>query len=332
MKQVTYKDAGVDITKSENALKSIKADIKSTFNKNVLTDIGLFGGMFELDKSKYEQPVLVSSTDGVGTKLKVAFLMGKHDTVGEDLVNHCVNDIAVGGATPLFFLDYFSMGKLETGIFTDVMQGFIRGCRNSSCALIGGETAEMPDLYQDGEYDLSGTIVGIVEKSKIINGRHIRRGDVLIGVNSSGLHTNGYSLARKVLLDSMQVTSYVEDLGGTIGDELLKVHYCYLDLIQAVLGTIPVAGISHITGGGIEGNTRRLLADGLKLNIDWQSWQRPVIFELIKKEGNVPEEDMRRSFNLGIGLVMIVKPAEADNLQHLIKSHSFRTYVLGQVK
>ena len=332
MKQVTYKDAGVDIAKSENALKSIKADIKSTFNKNVLTDIGLFGGMFELDKAKYEQPVLVSSTDGVGTKLKVAFLMGKHDTVGEDLVNHCVNDIAVGGATPLFFLDYFSMGKLETDVFTDVMQGFIRGCRNSSCALIGGETAEMPDLYQDGEYDLSGTIVGIVEKSKIINGRHITSGDVLVGVNSSGLHTNGYSLARKVLLDSMQVTSYIEDLGGTIGDELLKAHLCYLDLIQAVLGTIPVAGISHITGGGIEGNTRRLLADGLKLNIDWQSWQRPVIFELIKKEGNVPEDDMRRSFNLGIGLVMIVKPSEADNLQHLIKSHGFRAYVLGQVK
>ena len=331
MKQVTYKDAGVDITKSENALKQVKADIKSTFNKNVLTDIGLFGGMYELDKSQYNKPVLVSSTDGVGTKLKVAFLMDKHDTVGEDLVNHCVNDISVGGAIPMFFLDYFSMGKLEPRVFTDVMQGFIRGCRNSRCALIGGETAEMPDLYQDGEYDLSGTIVGIVEKDQILNGQDISRGDVLVGVNSSGLHTNGYSLARKVLLDSMKVSTQIPDLGCTIGEELLKVHICYLDLIQAVRKAIPVAGISHITGGGIEGNTCRLLSDDLSLKIDWKSWDRPAIFNLIGREGNVPEEDMRRTFNLGIGLVIIVKPEYADKLRNIITAQGLSACFMGHI-
>ena len=331
MKHITYKDSGVDIDKSEQALKSIKSDIKATFNSNVVTDIGLFGGMYELDKSAYDKPVLVSSTDGVGTKLKVAFLMDKHDTVGEDLVNHCINDIAVGGAKPMFFLDYFSMGKLETDVFTQVMSGFIRGCKNGGCALIGGETAEMPDLYRAGEYDLSGTIVGIVEKDKILDGRNIQKGNILVGVNSSGLHTNGYSLARTVLLDQYSVDSKVDELSGTIGDELLKVHICYLNLIQDVISRMQVQGISHITGGGIEGNTKRLLQEDQKLDIDWQAWERPAQFDLIQKTGNVPEEDMRRTFNLGIGLVFIVDESNVSQLERICYHRGFSSYVIGRV-
>jgi phosphoribosylformylglycinamidine cyclo-ligase len=331
LKSITYKDSGVDIDKSEQALKSIKSDIKTTFNANVVTDIGLFGGMYELDKNAYDKPVLVSSTDGVGTKLKVAFLMDKHDTVGEDLVNHCINDIAVGGAKPLFFLDYFSMGKLETDVFTQVMSGFIRGCKNGNCALIGGETAEMPDLYQAGEYDLSGTIVGIVEKEKILDGRNIQKGNVLLGINSSGLHTNGYSLARLVLFDQYSVDSKIAELDGTIGEELLKVHICYLNLIQDIISRMQVQGISHITGGGIEGNTKRLLQEGQELVIDWQSWKRPPIFDLIQKAGKVPEEDMRRTFNLGIGLVFIVEESNVSELERMCYHRGFRSSVIGRV-
>jgi phosphoribosylformylglycinamidine cyclo-ligase len=331
LKRITYKDSGVDIDKSEQALQSIKSDIKTTFNSNVVTDIGLFGGMYELDKSAYDKPVLVSSTDGVGTKLKVAFLTNKHDTVGEDLVNHCLNDIAVGGAKPMFFLDYFSMGKLEPDVFTRVMSGFIRGCKNGKCALIGGETAEMPDLYQAGEYDLSGTIVGIVEKEKILDGRNIQKGNVLVGVNSSGLHTNGYSLARTVLFDQYSIDSKVDELDGTIGEELLKVHICYLNLIQDIISRMKVQGISHITGGGIEGNTKRLLQDDQKLDIDWQSWKRPAIFDLIQKTGNVPEEDMRRTFNLGIGLVFIVEESNVSELERMCYHRGYRSLVIGRV-
>jgi len=331
LKRITYKDSGVDIDKSEQALKSIKSDIKTTFDSNVVTDIGLFGGMYELDKSAYNKPVLVSSADGVGTKLKVAFLMDKHDTVGEDLVNHCINDIAVGGARPMFFLDYFSMGKLDPNVFAQVMSGFIRGCKNGRCALIGGETAEMPDLYQAGEYDLSGTIVGIVEKEKILDGKNIQKGNVLVGVNSSGLHTNGYSLARAVLLDQYSVDSKMEELDGTIGEELLKVHICYLNLIQDVLSKMQVQGISHITGGGIEGNTKRLLQEDQKVDIDWQSWNRPALFDLIQKTGNVPEEDMRRTFNLGIGLVFIVDESEVSELERMCYHRGYRAHVIGRV-
>jgi len=331
LKRITYKDSGVDIDKSEQALKSIKSDIKTTFDSNVVTDIGLFGGMYELDKSAYNKPVLVSSADGVGTKLKVAFLMDKHDTVGEDLVNHCINDIAVGGARPMFFLDYFSMGKLDPNVFAQVMSGFIRGCKNGRCALIGGETAEMPDLYQAGEYDLSGTIVGIVEKEKILDGKNIQKGNVLVGVNSSGLHTNGYSLARAVLLDQYSVDSKMEELDGTIGEELLKVHICYLNLIQDVLSKMQVQGISHITGGGIEGNTKRLLQEDQKLDIDWQSWKRPALFDLIQKTGDVPEEDMRRTFNLGIGLVFIVDESEVSELERMCYHRGYRAHVIGRV-
>lgn len=331
MSGVTYKKAGVNIEEGEKAVRDIKEKVRSTHNHNVLTDLGSFGGMYLLEKDKYEQPVLVSSTDGVGTKLKIAFLMDKHDTVGEDLVNHCVNDIAVGGAKPLFFLDYFATDRLQSTVFTDVISGFVRGCKNNDCALIGGETAEMPDMYQPGEYDLSGTIVGIVEKSKVIDGKRVKKSDILIGLQSNGLHTNGYSLARKVLFDYFEITDYVDDLSCTIGEELLKVHLSYLDIIQSTIENFQINGISHITGGGIEGNTKRILSNTLNLNIDWSGWSQSTIFSVIKDLGKVPDEDMKRTFNLGIGLVFIVPEESAQSLYDFLINKGKKAYFIGEI-
>jgi len=328
---VTYKKAGVNIEEGEKAVRDIKEKVRSTHNQNVLTDLGSFGGMYLLEKDKYDQPVLVSSTDGVGTKLKIAFLMDKHDTVGEDLVNHCVNDIAVGGAIPMFFLDYFATDRLQSDVFKDVISGFVRGCKNNKCALIGGETAEMPDMYQTGEYDLSGTIVGIVEKQKAIDGKKVKKTDVLIGLPSSGLHTNGYSLARKVLLSHFKVSDYVDELSCTVGEELLKVHLSYLNSIQLVLENFKINGISHITGGGIEGNTKRILSDPLDINIDWSSWDRPSIFSIIKELGKVPEEDMRRAFNLGMGLVLIVPEQSSQSVYDFLSKSGQKPCFIGEV-
>jgi len=328
---VTYKKAGVNIEEGEKAVRDIKEKVRSTHNQNVLTDLGSFGGMYLLEKDKYDQPVLVSSTDGVGTKLKIAFLMDKHDTVGEDLVNHCVNDIAVGGAIPMFFLDYFATDRLQSDVFKDVISGFVRGCKNNKCALIGGETAEMPDMYQTGEYDLSGTIVGIVEKQKAIDGKKVKKTDVLIGLPSSGLHTNGYSLARKVLLSHFKVSDYVDELSCTVGEELLKVHLSYLNSIQLVLENFKINGISHITGGGIEGNTKRILSDPLDINIDWSSWDRPSIFSIIKGLGKVPEEDMRRAFNLGMGLVLIVPEQSSQSVYDFLSKSGQKPCFIGEV-
>ena len=290
MSAQTYREAGVNIEEGERAVRDIKSMVRTTHNQNVLNDLGSFGGMYLFNKDDYEEPVLISSTDGVGTKLKVAFMMDKHDTVGEDLVNHCVNDIAVGGAKPMFFLDYFATEKLDANIFKDVVSGFVRGCNNNNCALIGGETAEMPDMYNPNEYDLSGTIVGVVEKNKAITGSKIQKSDVMLGLSSSGLHTNGYSLARKVLLKNHDVNDYIEELGGSIGEELLKVHLSYLDIIQLAIQSFPITGISHITGGGIIGNTKRILSDGLNLSIHWPAWEVPPIFKLIQQWGNVPRK------------------------------------------
>jgi phosphoribosylformylglycinamidine cyclo-ligase len=328
---MTYKKAGVNIDQGDKAIKKIKSLVKSTYNKNVLTQLGTFGGMFRLDSASMQQPVLVSSTDGVGTKLKVAFLTGKHDTVGEDLVNHCVNDVAVSGAKPLFFLDYFATGKLDSKVFYDVIKGFVRGCKNNGCALIGGETAEMPEMYQKGEYDLSGTIVGIVERSKIINGKKIRKGDILVGVNSNGLHTNGYSLARKVLLKEMKIDSYVDELSCSVGEELLRVHFSYYGLIENLCHKYEILGISHITGGGIVGNTKRLLNRTQKLRIDWRSWKWPPIFDLIQKSGKIPLHDMRATFNLGIGLVFIIHEKYVEGLLNTIIKHKHQGFVIGEV-
>jgi phosphoribosylformylglycinamidine cyclo-ligase len=328
---VTYKDAGVNIKAGDEAVKKIKELVRSTHNANVLTELGSFGGMYELNKHNYAQPVLVSSTDGVGTKLKIAFLMDKHDTVGEDLVNHCVNDIAVGGAIPIFFLDYFATDRLQLTVFNDVITGFVRGCNQNGCALIGGETAEMPDMYQSGEYDLSGTIVGIVEKKRAISGKKISKSDVLIGLPSSGLHTNGFSLARKVLLDKHNVSDYIDELSCTIGEELLKVHVSYLDIIQSAIKSFQINGISHITGGGIEGNTKRILSKGLDLKVDWSAWDQLPVFSLVKNMGNVPEDDMRKTFNLGIGLVFIVSADSAQSFYDFLQQKGHMPYFIGEV-
>jgi len=330
-KPITYKDSGVDIKAGEELVQSIKGLVRETHSDAVLADIGGFGGFFRPDMGSFDDPVFVSSVDGVGTKLIVAFKAGQYDTVGQDLVNHCVNDIAVCGATPLFFLDYFSTGKLEQGVGFEVVKGFTIACKENGVALIGGETAEMPDIYGKGEFDLAGTIVGMVDRNKIINGGGIEEGDVLIGLESSGLHTNGYSLARKVLFQSYQVDDYIDELGCTIAEELLKVHKSYLPIITKLKDMDGVNGFSHITGGGIVGNTKRILPDGLQLEISWDSWKRPPIYSLIQKEGNVPEEDMRATFNLGIGLIIVVKAEHAEAVQKAANQAGEKTYRMGSV-
>ena len=307
----TYKEAGVDIDAGEEAVRRIKGHVRGTFTPGVLTDIGSFGGLFALDKSQYRDPVLVSSMDGVGTKLKVAQRVHKHDTVGQDLVNHCVNDIAVCGARPLFFLDYFAAGQLRPDVLEAVVKGFAQACSENGCALIGGETAEMPDLYARDEYDLAGTIVGVVERDEIVDGSAIEAGDVLLGLPSTGLHTNGYTLARKVLFERFVAADTPDALGGaSVGEAMLAVHRSYLDPIQALVAEGLAHGFSHVTGGGLVGNTSRILPDGLALEVAWDAWTRPGIFRLIQEVGEVPEDDMRRTFNLGVGLVAVV-PASA---------------------
>lgn len=330
---VTYTSAGVDVEAGNRLVKSIGAMVKQTHGVEVISEVGGFGGLFKPNFSRYKNPVLVSSVDGVGTKLIVAFKTGVYHTVGQDLVNHCVNDIAVCGAEPLFFLDYFSTGKLDEVIAKQVISGFATACRENACALIGGETAEMPDIYNNGEFDLAGTIVGVVDEEQIINGKAIEAGDLLIGLKSSGLHTNGYSLARKVLFDTYDVADVPDDSpeGKSIGQELLEIHRSYLPLIRT-LKTMPgVHGFSHITGGGIVGNTTRILPEGLRLNIDWQSWRRPFIFNLIQEQGQVPEAAMQQAFNLGIGLVAVVSKSAADSVISTLAEHKEPAQLIGEV-
>lgn len=330
-KKFTYKDSGVDIEAGEKMVNSIKGVVRKTHNASVLADIGGFGGFFRPDLTGFEDPVFVSSVDGVGTKLIVAFKTGRYDTVGQDLVNHCVNDIAVCGAHPLFFLDYFSTGKLEQHVGYEVVKGFSKACRENGVALIGGETAEMPDIYGEGEFDLAGTIVGIVDRDKIINGEQIRKGDKLLGFESSGLHTNGYSLARKVLLSEYEVDDYIEQLGTTIGKALLSIHRSYLSVVSELKHIKGMHGFSHITGGGIVGNTKRILPEGRSLDINWDTWKRPPIFKLIQELGNVPEEDMRATFNLGIGLIAVVDPEAAGNVKKWAEKNNETIRELGTI-
>lgn len=329
--KATYKSAGVDIKAGEKTVDNIKDLVKSTFNKNVLAGIGHFGAFFQIDKKKYDNPVLVSSVDGVGTKLKIAFAMNRHDTVGQDLVNHCVNDIAVCGAEPLYFMDYLAFGKLSPDKAKSIIKGFSIACKENGVALIGGETAEMPGLYDKNEYDMSGTIVGVVEKKKIINGRNVKKGNVLIGFESNGLHTNGYSLARNVLLKKYKVTDKHKLLSGTIGSELLKVHKSYLSLITKLNSKINVNAFSHITGGGIIGNTKRVIPKGCKLKINWKAWELPPIFKLIKETGNVSDIEMRKAFNLGIGLIAIVNKKDVDITLKIAKSLKENSIIIGEV-
>jgi phosphoribosylformylglycinamidine cyclo-ligase len=330
-KSLLYKDAGVNIDEGARAVSRIKKHARSTFGPGVLTDIGTFGAGFHL--SGWKSPVLVSSADGVGTKLKAAFLTGRHDTVGEDLVNHCVNDIAVQGAQPLFFLDYYAVGKLDAAVAEQVVSGLARGCRANGCALIGGETAEMPGLYAPGEYDLAGFIVGAVERRSMITGASIRRGDVLLGLPSTGLHTNGYSLARKLLFEvaGFSTDLFVPHLGCTVGDELLKVHRSYLRAIRSLHEKGLLKGAAHITGGGITDNTPRILPAGLAVEIDTGAWKIPPVFELLRSLGNIPDDDYRRTFNLGIGMILAVSAAKAAQARRILDAMKEPHCTMGRV-
>ena len=327
----TYKSAGVDIEAGEKTVDKIKGYAKSTFTKSVLADIGMFGAFYEPDFSGYQNPVLVSSVDGVGTKLKIAIEMDKHDTIGQDLVNHCVNDIAVCGAKPLFFLDYYATGKLNPYNAAEVIKGFAIACKENNCSLVGGETAEMPGLYKGEDYDVSGTIVGVVDKLKIIDGKRIKKGDLLIGFPSTGLHTNGYSLARKVLLEKFKVTDHIIELNNTIGDELLKVHKSYLNLIEALKNSVDVKGLSHITGGGIVGNTSRIIPNGLNLQIHWDAWEMPPIFRLIQDTGNISNEEMHKVFNCGIGLIAVISKEDKSQVFQTAKNINEHPLLIGEV-
>jgi len=330
-KRITYKRAGVDIDEADRAVASIRTMARRTFTSNVLTDIGSFGGGFRL--KGYADPVLVSSADGVGTKIKLAFLTGVHSTIGEDLVNHCVNDIAVQGAEPLYFLDYFAVGKLDAKVAAQVVSGIARGCKANGCALIGGETAEMPGLYAEGEYDLAGFITGVVERKRMLTGASIKAGDVLLGLPSTGLHTNGYSLARMLLFEvaGHHAGTQVAELGGSVAEELLKIHRSYLAPIRALHDAGLLKGAAHITGGGITENTPRILPKGLGVRIKTGSWPVLPIFDLLRKIGRIPENDWRRTFNLGIGMILVISPRHIQEAIRILGSLREQFYEIGEV-
>ena len=328
----TYKNAGVNISAGEDTVNRIKQLAKATFNKNVLGSIGSFGSFFELDLSKYQNPVLVSSVDGVGTKLKIAFQLDKHNTIGQDLVNHCVNDIAVCGADPLYFLDYLAFGKLVPEKAVLIIEGFSKACKKNGVALVGGETAEMPGFYAGNEYDISGTIVGVVEKNKIINGSTIAPGDVLIGFESNGLHTNGYSLAREVLLNKYQLSDKVASLQHNLGFELLRIHKSYLKLIRRLKKELNIKAFSHITGGGILGNTNRVIPEGIKLKVNWNSWETPSIFKLIQQTGKISDKEMRKVFNMGIGLIAIVDRKNVERVFEISNKLDEKAFLIGKTE
>ncbi|RTZ97011.1 MAG: phosphoribosylformylglycinamidine cyclo-ligase [Deltaproteobacteria bacterium] len=332
-KSLTYTDAGVDIDKGNQFVSTVKKIARKTTRSGVMGDIGGFGGMFSLNLSDVETPVLVSATDGVGTKLKIAFMMGKHDTVGIDLVAMCVNDIAVQGARPLFFLDYFSSGKLDLTVATDVVKGIGDGCLKAGCALIGGETAEMPGMYADNEYDLAGFSVGLVDNRKIIDGSDIAVGHQIIGIASTGLHSNGYSLVRKICFDrlKLEIDSHIPDLGTTIGEELLKPTRIYSEMIHSLLRDLPVHGIAHITGGGIAENIIRVIPGACNIAIHSNSWDIPPIFSFLQSAGNVTDMEMMRTFNCGIGMVMVIpEPAVQEAIDRLTAMDE-KVFVIGEV-
>lgn len=329
--RTTYRDAGVNIDEAERAVSLIKRYASKTLTPNVLTSIGSFGAGFSL--KGWRDPVLVSSSDGVGTKLKIAFATGRHDTVGEDLVNHCVNDIAVHGATPLFFLDYFAVGKLDAAVCASVVDGIARGCKKNGCALIGGETAEMPGMYAPGEYDLAGFIVGAVERRHMLTGIDIEPGDLLLGLPSQGLHTNGYSLARKLLFENAghDIFAQLPQLSLSLADELLKIHKSYLHPIQDLHKAKLLKGAAHITGGGLTDNIPRILPRGCAVQIDPKSWPEQPIFTLLKQMGQIPDQDFRRTFNLGIGMVFIVSPRKLGFVSQILKKLREPFYQIGEV-
>ncbi|MFP5235092.1 MAG: phosphoribosylformylglycinamidine cyclo-ligase [Acidobacteriota bacterium] len=332
-KSVTYADAGVDITGGDRAKERIKYLAQKTFNRNVLGGIGGFGALFRLDLQKFKAPVLVSSADGVGTKLKIAFQLGSHHTVGQDLVNHCVNDIAVQGATPLFFLDYFASGRLEPEVTEDVVTGLAEACKANGCALIGGETAQMPGFYADGEYDLAGFIVGAVDRDKMVTGEGIRPGDVLIGFSSTGLHTNGYSLARKLFFEvaGYKPSQYITAIKEKAGAALMKTHRSYLHVIQKLVAGGFAAGMAHITGGGITENLPRILPKGTAAQIEIGSWPVPPIFEHLRELGQVSQDEMMRTFNMGVGLIAAIPAAKFTRAKAMLDRAEEKFFVIGRV-
>lgn len=331
-KRITYSDAGVDISRGDQAKERIKALAQQTFNRSVLGGIGGFGALYAPDLKRFRNPVLVSSADGVGTKLKIAFQLGIHDTVGQDLVNHCVNDIAVQGAEPLFFLDYLATGRLENKVIEKVVSGLAKACKENGCALIGGETAQMPGFYGDGEYDLAGFIVGVVDRDRLITGKDIQPGDVLIGLPSTGLHTNGYSLARKLIFDSAghKPGDRVPALKEKAGAALMKIHRSYLPVIRQLTRAGVVAGMAHITGGGITENLPRILPKNISAEIDLAAWPVPPLFRYLQQLGDVQQDEMLRTFNMGIGLIVAVPQAKWKRAQSLLGRIGERFYFIGQ--
>lgn len=333
-KSLTYKDSGVDITAGDDLVQKIKPLAKKTLRDGVINGIGGFGALFEISK-KYQEPVLVSGTDGVGTKLKLAFALNKHDTVGQDLVAMSVNDILVQGAESLFFLDYFACGKLNVNVAADVVAGIAKGCELAGCALIGGETAEMPDMYPDGEYDLAGFAVGVVEKSKIINGKNIKNGDVILGLASSGVHSNGYSLVRKIVEISGVDLKSAEKFDGekTLAQAILEPTKIYVKpVLAAINADVKIKGIAHITGGGLSENIPRVLPENVIAELQYKNWVRPKIFDWLKQNGNIADAEMARTFNCGIGLVLVVAAEEVAKLTQILQDHGEKVFQIGEIK
>jgi phosphoribosylformylglycinamidine cyclo-ligase len=329
---VTYADAGVNIDRANRTKQRIKYLAHKTFNKNVLSDIGGFGGLFSVPL-KFQDPILVSSVDGVGTKLKVAFEMKVHHTVGGDLVNHCVNDIAVQGAAPMFFMDYLATGKLDSEVAEKIVEGIADACKHNGCALIGGETAEMPGFYPEGEYDLAGFIVGVVPREQIINGKNVQIGDIILGLPSNGLHTNGYSLARKLLFEIGRYTpdTYVNELKGKVGNELMRPHKSYWPSLRKLIESGSVSAMAHITGGGITENLPRVLPRGTAAVIELGSWPVLPIFEHMQKLGNVSEDEMLRTFNMGLGMLLVIPSAKFKKVQSLLERSGEKAYTVGRI-
>ena len=329
-----YKASGVDIDAGNETVRRIRALARSTFTSGVMSEIGSFGGLFRIDQNRYKDPVLVSSADGVGTKLKVAFMAGRHNTVGVDLVNHCVNDVLVQGAEPLFFLDYLATGRLSPDVAESIITGMATACRDNDCALLGGETAEMPGFYADGEYDLAGFIVGAVDRERLIHGRAVAVGDVLVGIPSSGLHTNGYSLVRKIVFDRLGLTtdSHVAELNRTVADALLQPHRSYLGMIRPLLDYGRIKAMAHITGGGITDNLPRVLPHGTAAVVDLSTWEVPPLFGWLQDAGVVPADDMMRTFNMGIGLILVVSRDHAEAMLGELAARGGRdARIIGEV-
>ncbi|MBR0599166.1 phosphoribosylformylglycinamidine cyclo-ligase [Sinanaerobacter chloroacetimidivorans] len=331
--KLTYKDAGVDTKEGEKAVRLMKTHVKKTFNENVLTGLGGFGSLFQLDIKEMKEPVLVSGTDGVGTKLKIAFLMDKHDTVGQDCVAMCVNDILCQGAKPLFFLDYIATGKVKAEKVSDIVKGIADGCVEAGCALVGGETAEMPDFYSDGEYDMAGFAVGVVDKSRMIDGSKIKEGDKVIGIGSSGIHSNGYSLVRKLFFDKLglSVDNEIKELGMTLGEALITPTKIYTKACTAALSHFQINGIVHITGGGFYENIPRIIPKGLGVNIRYGSWKIPAIFDYIQDSGNIEQEEMFSTFNMGIGMMMMVPADSAEAVKAELIKAGEKAEIIGEI-